>query len=132
MKNSCCAKHALKKAINFNGVLLGSVVDNIKSKKLVYRTIKEKKSVEIYENEIIYSEEKMKLQPIQACSIVKQEVVSSIENPNIGVIDIETYTDSNIQKARVYSAGLYSVNNKKPITFYIARFAPKKLWIIIR
>jgi hypothetical protein len=109
----------VKKAINFNGVLLGSVVDNIKSNKLVSRIIKEKKTVDIYENEIIYSEEKMELQPIQASSIIKQEVVSPIENPNIGVIDIETYTDSKIQKARVYSAGLYSLKNKKPITFYI-------------
>lgn len=111
-----------KEAFTFGGVKVNSVVDKIESDKLVSRKIKDKRTLEILDNEITYSEENMNLKPIKKSDIFKKQLkknISYIENPNIGVIDIETYTESRIGKARVYSAGLYSIHNKKPITFYI-------------
>lgn len=62
----------------------------------------------------------MDLQPIKASYIIKKEKqAKSIENPNIGVIDLETYTDTSLNRGRVYSAGLYTKYDKRPITFYI-------------
>lgn len=49
----------------------------------------------------------------------KKQSTSFLADPNIGVIDLETYTVSIIQKGRVYSGGLYSVVNDKPVTFNI-------------
>lgn len=66
--------------------------------------IKDKNLLEIYKNEITYSEQNMYLQPIEASSIVKQKGTSYTENPNIGVISLETYTDSIIQTGIVDSA----------------------------
>ena len=109
-----------KDAFTFNGIRLETVVDKIESDKLVYRKINDKKSLEIKNNEITYSEENMILTPIKASSIIKRgKDINFTENPNIGVIDLETYKNSTIERARVYSAGLYSVHDQKPIMFYI-------------
>jgi hypothetical protein len=110
----------IREAYDLNGLLLNSVVDKIESDKLVSRKTNDKNFLEIHENEITYSEENIKLQPIKASQIVKKNKIKGhIENPNIGVIDLETYTISSVNKARVYSAGLYCIHNKKPIIFYI-------------
>ena len=62
----------------------------------------------------------MNLQGMKGSDIIKKEKFPRfVENPNIGVIDLETYTDTSVNRGRVYSAGLYTKNNKRPITFYI-------------
>lgn len=111
-----------KEVFTLGGVKVNSVVDKIESDKLVSRKIKDKRTIEIQDNEITYSEEIINLKPIKASDIFKKELEKSrsfIENPNIGVIDLETYIESTTGKGRVYSAGLYSIHNEKPITFYI-------------
>jgi hypothetical protein len=106
-------------------------MDKIESDKLLSIKIKDKNLIEINDNEITYSEQNMNLQSIIASAIIKKEKsISFIENPNIGVIDLETYLDNSTQKARVDSAGLYSNQNKKPITFYIDK--TKKVWITVK
>lgn len=60
----------------------------------------------------------MKLRPIKS-SILKKDIIGSGENQNIGVIDIETYTNTDTQKSKVYAAGLLTHKNKYPTTFYI-------------
>lgn len=45
-----------------------------------------------------------------------------IENPNIGVIDLETYTDTVKQYSKAYACGLDSSLSKIPLTYYINNF----------
>lgn len=111
-----------KEVFTLNGLKLSSVEDKIESNNLVTRKIKNKYFLEIENNEIVYSEKTINLRSIKSGKILKKEKKSFIPNPNIGVIDLETYTDSETQKARVYSAGLYSIVNTEPITFYIDKY----------
>lgn len=91
----------LKQIVNFNGIVLNYVVDKIEWDNKVIKKIKNKNLWEISNNEITYGEENMNLQPIKASFIIKQKHTSFIENPNFGVIDLESYTDSKTEKGRV-------------------------------
>lgn len=72
------------------------------------------KTSEIKNNEVIQIEQKLQLKPIKK----PVNKISYISNPNIGVIDTETYLDSNgLQK--VYSLGFKTNLEDNPITFYL-------------
>lgn len=108
-----------KEVFNLNGLKLNSIEDKIESNNSVSRKIKDKYFIEIEDNEIVYSEDTINLRTIKSSEILNKEKGSFIANLNIGVIDLETYTQSETGKARVYSAGLYSFVNTEAITFYI-------------
>lgn len=90
---------------------LNTVKDKIKSNNLVSRKIKDKYFLEIEENELLYSKETINLRAIKSTEILNKEQKSFIANPNIGVINLETYTHSDTEKTRVFSASLYSIKN---------------------
>ena len=110
----------IKKVFSYKGHKINYVEDKIKSDKLVNRKIGDKFMLEIEENETVNTEKDIEFRGINSFEINKKDKNKShIRNPNISVIDIETYADTNTGNGKVYSTGLYSNCNKKPIIFYI-------------
>lgn len=111
---------SVKQAFTLEGVSLGTVQDKVVSKdgeNILLRKVSNK-TVTIKNNNIIHSENIIMLDPIKRSDVIKQRLV---ENPNIGVIDMETFTDTRVDYAKAYAVGLYCAILSKPITFYINR-----------
>lgn len=111
-------KTTLKEVYTLNGVKIDSITDKLLDNNTVSRKIKNK-SLQITNNVITNIEDKIDFPPIKKTSLFKTKPLDSVENGNIGVIDLETYTDFKTNKSKVYAAGLYTKLDKKPITFYI-------------
>ena len=129
-----------KQAFTLGGVSLGSVKDEIVTKsdvslttELVTNTDNSKdsnlkadktlvlrkslnKTITIDSNNITYTENKIDFNPIKSSDIVKQNI---IENPNIGVLDLETYLHTKLGYSVVYAGGLYCKTISKPYIAYI-------------
>lgn len=104
--------HIHKIRFTLNGSYISQVHDRVIGNS-IYRS-SNNKTTEFENNHIIKIEQKLQLKPIKSLS----NKVSYVTNPNIGVIDTETYLDSNgLQK--VYSLGFKTNLEDNPITFYL-------------
>ena len=97
---------------------MGSVTDEISSKhsKDLITRKSTNKTIHIKSNEITYSENIINFDPIKRSDVLKQKI---IENPKIGVIDLETYNHTVNGYSMVYAAGLYFNGLDKPFILYI-------------
>ena len=60
--------------------------------------------------------------------MTKKDVVRTIEDTKIGVINLETYENSSTNQSLVYAAGLYFYIDNNPILFILT----KKLLIVAK
>lgn len=109
-------KKVQKSVYTLNGKLVDRVVDELNDNQVVNRT-SGKNFIEIKNNKIIRKEKFINLPSIKQHKTPKDLKLNSI-NPNIGVIDLETY--KNIEdKPKVMAAGLFAYGDVNPITIYI-------------
>lgn len=109
-------KKVQKSVYTLNGKLVDRVVDELNDNQVV-NTTSGKNFIEIKNNKIIRKEKFINLPSIKQHKTPKDLKLNSI-NPNIGVIDLETY--KNIEdKPKVMAAGLFAYGDVNPITIYI-------------
>lgn len=111
----------LKQAYTYDGVLLGSVIDTNISDTNIQREVKNNKL--LFQNNILATkEEVLKLKPINATYVLnkkRRNRKSYIENPKIGVIDLETYEVRYNDKTKVYAGGFFTYLSNQVNTYYI-------------
>ena len=100
---------------SLNGVVINHVIDRLFNDQII-RKSGEKEIYLDYNNKILSTKLNIKLKPI-----TKAKTKSSfIENPNIGVIDCETFlAKDGIQK--IYALGFKTNLNPNPVIYYISK-----------
>lgn len=111
----------VKTKYNLNGSVISSVRDTIHpnlGSNYVVREIKDK-TVYLKDNNVIKTTSLIEFKPITK-DVVDVSKVAHISNPNIGVIDIETYTD-NLGISRVFCLEFKTNLASDTFTYYIDR-----------
>ena len=99
---------------SLSGVVISHVIDNISNNLILIKS--GEKEVYLKDNSVIKTKQNIKLKAI----IKPSSNVLFVHNPNIGVIDIETYlAKDNIQK--VHAIGFKTNLDKNPVTYYISK-----------
>jgi hypothetical protein len=99
---------------SLDGVLINRVVDSLHNNVLTRKS--NEKTITFNDNyEIISISQKIKLMPIDK---PKSTNLSFISNPNIGVIDTETYT-ARYDINKIYALGFRTVLSNEPVMYYI-------------
>ncbi len=102
-----------KVRFSLSGVVLNSITDTLTKDNVILR--RDGNTVfYIKNNTIFYSKQELNLIPLIKPSLYTK----TIENPNIGVIDCETYQD-NIGNYKVYSIGFKTNLAKEPVIYYV-------------
>jgi hypothetical protein len=98
---------------SLNGVVVNHIIDNI-SDDIIHRNVNNK-VITIKDDKVILTNQNINFKPIYKPKSVKSSFIS---NPNIGVIDAETYKgNDNITK--IYAIGFRTNLDDKPVTYYI-------------
>ena len=101
---------------SLNGVVINRVIDRLFNDKII-RKIGEKEISLDYNNKVLSTKLNIKLKPIIKYSTKK---TSFTENPNIGVIDLETFLGNDgIQK--IYALGFKTNLDPNPVHYYISK-----------
>ena len=111
--------NTIKEKIRYslNDVRISRVVDAIENN-TIKRSIGNKDIILSYNKEVLYLEQKVLLKPLNK----RESKTFFANNPNIGVIDLETYRHSD-GTLKVY-AGIKTNLNAEPVIFYIDENAP--------
>jgi len=100
---------------SMNGVVLSHIIDTRDGNIVTRKLESDKKEIVFIDNKIVSTKKKIILNPISKS--IKSNT-SFISNPNIGVIDTETFTtNEGIQK--IYALGFKTNLYDKPIIYYI-------------
>lgn len=103
--------------------MTGTYMDSVTGIKLNESTtqrLSRNKSIEIVNNVITFSSEKIKIIPIKSGYLKSNKRKGRyVANTDIAVLDLETYVDSGSQKGKVYAAGFMHVTDSTPTIFYI-------------
>ena len=100
--------------------LQGVVINHVFDKAIDYNLISRKsgtKEIILRENKLLYSKNHITFKYIEK---PKQDNSSFISNPNIGVIDAETYL-ANDNVYRIYSIGFMTNLQANPVTYYVEK-----------
>lgn len=98
---------------HINGSVLGRIVDKYLKDGSVIRTLGKSNSI-IKDNKVVFTENMVLLKALEKS---KPEALF-ISNPNIGVIDTETYRDVH-GISKIYALGFRTNLDKRPVTYYI-------------
>lgn len=103
----------IKIRFSLDGVILSKVTDELEGG--VVRRTTSNKTLTIENNKVINTEQYI---PLKGITIPNKSETSYIVNPNIGAIDIETYTATN-NTTKVYALGFRTNLNENIQTYYI-------------
>ena len=106
------SNNIIKIRYSLDGVMINKITDEISNGSIIRKS--GNKEITIIDNEIMQSKQNIPLKPIEK---IKYESLF-IENPNIGVIDCETYLNLN-DVNKIYCLGFMTNLNDKPIIYYV-------------
>lgn len=110
------SKTCMKKAYTLKGLYLGYVVDTYLTYNILKRSFS-KNTFYIHNNTVCYRE---KLYDFNSIKLSYKDKLTDhlLPNPNIGVFDLETYTNSSDESC-VYACGFFTNLDDKSTLFYI-------------
>lgn len=103
-----------KLVYSLSGALISSFVDLVVGNK-VYRSSRNE-TLELVNNKLLTKSQKISLKAIEK---PKLKLTSWLPNPNIGVLDLETYKDLVKDTINVYAVGIKTNLSPEPLMFYI-------------
>ena len=95
-----------------DGILLSQLTDRLIGPNTVYRKLGNNELI-IKNNKSVEMKQSLTLRPLEG----RKSAARHIDNPNIGVIDLETYMDPDTSSSKVYALGFKTPNDIK--TYYV-------------